>query len=156
MTESSFQRISDDDRDRAAADLQEHLIAGRITSEEFDLRITRALTAHTAGELGELFRDLPKLEARPNQVDGSQFVQLAPLPNGASVPQMQPAGGELIHFPRATRALAMAAGVTWPLAVMVVLILGWEYSWSIVLPLILSVWAGRRSQRRGSSDGPPA
>jgi Domain of unknown function (DUF1707) len=52
-------RASDADRDTVVADLGEHFQAGRLTTEEFDERTGRALTARTWGELRELLTDLP-------------------------------------------------------------------------------------------------
>jgi Domain of unknown function (DUF1707) len=53
-------RVSDADRDRAIAELSEHFQAGRLTTEELEDRTGRALQARTAGELAELFTDLPR------------------------------------------------------------------------------------------------
>ena len=56
-------RVSDADRDRAIAELSEHFQAGRLTVEELEDRTGRALQARTAGELAELFTDLPGRQA---------------------------------------------------------------------------------------------
>jgi hypothetical protein len=56
-------RVSDADRDRAIAELSEHFQAGRLTAEELEDRTGRALQARTAGELAELFTDLPRRQA---------------------------------------------------------------------------------------------
>jgi hypothetical protein len=53
-------RVSDADRDRAIAELSEHFQDGRLTTEELEDRTGRALQARTAGELAELFTDLPR------------------------------------------------------------------------------------------------
>ena len=52
-------RASDADRDRVAAELRDHLVAGRLTLEEFSERVGAAHDARTLGELEELTRDLP-------------------------------------------------------------------------------------------------
>jgi uncharacterized membrane protein len=52
-------RISDTDRDRAAAVLRESFAAGRLTAQELDARLAVALSATTAGELGRALADLP-------------------------------------------------------------------------------------------------
>ena len=52
-------RIGDAERDEAIVLLREHMSAGRITAEEFDERMSAALTAKTRGELTILFNDLP-------------------------------------------------------------------------------------------------
>ena len=56
-------RVSDADRDQAVAELSEHFQAGRLTAEELEDRTGRALQARTAGELAELFTDLPRRQA---------------------------------------------------------------------------------------------
>lgn len=56
-------RVSDADRDRAIAELSEHFQAGRITTDELEERTGRALRARTAGDLAELFTDLPRKQA---------------------------------------------------------------------------------------------
>ncbi len=55
-------RASDADRDRAAALLREHHAAGRLTAEEFQERMDKALEAKTLGEIDELLADLPAIE----------------------------------------------------------------------------------------------
>jgi hypothetical protein len=52
-------RASDADRDRVAAELSEHFQAGRLTQDEFDERVGRAINARTRGDLDELLTDLP-------------------------------------------------------------------------------------------------
>ena len=53
-------RISDSDRDRAAAQLRDYYAEGRLTTEELDERVTAALQAQTAGDLRRLMADLPR------------------------------------------------------------------------------------------------
>ena len=52
-------RASDADRDAVLSDLSEHFQAGRLTTDEFEDRTGRALTARTWGELRDLMQDLP-------------------------------------------------------------------------------------------------
>jgi hypothetical protein len=52
-------RVSDAERDQAAAELSEHYQAGRLTLEEFDDRSSIALRARTRSDLVALFADLP-------------------------------------------------------------------------------------------------
>ena len=52
-------RISDADRDRAAALLRDHFAAGRLTPEELDARLTATLNAKTFGDLHRVLADLP-------------------------------------------------------------------------------------------------
>lgn len=56
-------RASDADRERVAAALREHLLAGRLTLEEFSDRVDAALRARVHGELSPLQTDLPDVYA---------------------------------------------------------------------------------------------
>lgn len=53
------QRIGDAERDAAVGALREHMSLGRLTAEEFDERMGRALQAKTRSDLEDLFADLP-------------------------------------------------------------------------------------------------
>jgi hypothetical protein len=57
-------RASDDDRERAIASLREHLVAGRLTLEEFTERMTAVLAATTSAELEPTLRELPAATAQ--------------------------------------------------------------------------------------------
>jgi hypothetical protein len=52
-------RAADAERDALAAELREHMVAGRLTQDEFEERLEKAYGASTRGELSELKRDLP-------------------------------------------------------------------------------------------------
>ena len=52
-------RISDAEREAAAAELGEHYAQGRITTEEHAERLDRIWASRTRGELAPVFRDLP-------------------------------------------------------------------------------------------------
>ncbi|RFU21061.1 DUF1707 SHOCT-like domain-containing protein [Geodermatophilus marinus] len=56
-------RAADADRAAVAAQLGEHLSAGRLTVVEYDERLAAAYTARTYGELAELTADLPATSA---------------------------------------------------------------------------------------------
>jgi hypothetical protein len=56
-------RLSDAERDAAAADLGEHFAQGRLTAEEHDERLGAIWSAKTRGEIGPIFRDLPSAYA---------------------------------------------------------------------------------------------
>ena len=51
MNMNDRMRISDSDRDRAAAQLRDYYAEGRLTSEELDDRVTAALSARTVGAI---------------------------------------------------------------------------------------------------------
>ena len=52
-------RASDEDRERVVEILRQNNVEGRLTSEEFDERMTAAYGARTMGALAELTTDLP-------------------------------------------------------------------------------------------------
>lgn len=52
-------RVSDADRERVAAELQEHVATGRLTIAEFAERVGAVYRARTAGELQPVTSDLP-------------------------------------------------------------------------------------------------
>ena len=100
-------RVSDSDRDRAIAELSEHFQAGRITTDELEERTGRALRARTAGDLAELFTDLPRKSA----------------PMGGPVPRVTP--GAMPALPPASAPPARSGGIpVIPLVVVAVLVLG--------------------------------
>ena len=57
------QRVADADRDRTVTLLREHVVAGRLTLDEFSDRVGIALQARTRGELDVALADLPALKA---------------------------------------------------------------------------------------------
>lgn len=63
-------RLSDADRDRAAALLRDHFAAGRLTAGELDERLTVTLRATTFGDLRRVLADLPEPAPVPQQPSG--------------------------------------------------------------------------------------
>jgi Domain of unknown function (DUF1707) len=63
-------RASDADRWQVAEALREHTSVGRLTVDELEARLDRALAARTLGELDALVRDLPggRLPQQPRQI----------------------------------------------------------------------------------------
>ena len=53
-------RASDDDRDRVADRLKQAATEGRLSSEEFEQRLEKALGSRTYGQLDALVADLPR------------------------------------------------------------------------------------------------
>ena len=56
-------RVSDADRERVVDELRAHAAEGRLTVDELEERVQRALGARTASELVALTRDLPERHA---------------------------------------------------------------------------------------------
>jgi hypothetical protein len=59
MSDPSSLRAADSDREQLAGELREHMLAGRLSSEEFEQRLEKAYAASTRGELDALRSDLP-------------------------------------------------------------------------------------------------
>jgi Domain of unknown function (DUF1707) len=139
-------RASDADRDRIVTALRENLAEGRLTTEEFDERLDKALAAKTMGELEGLMADLPS-------TDVSQRAD----------PSLDRAEGNLpSRRGRFYPARRSAWGVLFTLGVLVVVIwlisgahAGLSFLWVVaalaVLVVVRRVTGGRaRSERRSS------
>ena len=124
MTERPDLRASDEQRDRAAAEIRDHYAAGRLTEDEFNERLDAAYAARTQGELVELRRDLPALSTRNELADRRRRLR------GELI---QETGGAFVPFLICTAiwAFAGAAGSFWPV-------------WLLLLPLIAIVRNGWR------------
>lgn len=59
MAAGNQMRVSDAEREAAAAELREHFASGRLNQEEFDDRLAAAFAAKTRGDLNAVFADLP-------------------------------------------------------------------------------------------------
>jgi hypothetical protein len=60
-------RASDEERERAAAEIRAHFAAGRLSEEELSERLDAVYKARTQGELHALSTDLPPLPATPDR-----------------------------------------------------------------------------------------
>jgi hypothetical protein len=60
-------RASDAEREAAVDRLRDHAAAGRLSADELEERVGRALSARTIGELRELERDLPGTDRPPRR-----------------------------------------------------------------------------------------
>ena len=59
MLEASSERVSDAEREQAAGLLKGHLVAGRLTTEEFAERVGQAYGARVRADLSLALTDLP-------------------------------------------------------------------------------------------------
>lgn len=59
MATGNEMRVSDVEREAAAAELREHFASGRLNQDELDERLAAAFAAKTRGDLNALFTDLP-------------------------------------------------------------------------------------------------
>jgi Domain of unknown function (DUF1707)/2TM domain len=58
-------RAADADRQRVVDTLQQHFVAGWLSSDELSERVTQARAARTYGDLDALLRDLPSAATPP-------------------------------------------------------------------------------------------
>jgi len=128
MSDTTDLRISDDDRERAVREIQEHFAAGRLTQDELDERVQAAYRARTQNELGTIRRDLPRLPPSPAQ----RKAQLAERRGGLQRRLVQEAGGGIVLF-AACAGIWLADGAHgqfWPVWIALV----------SLLPLLRSGW----------------
>jgi uncharacterized protein DUF1707 len=108
-------RASDADRDRAAALLREHHVAGRLSAAEFHDRLEQAMEAGTLGDIDDLMADLPAIDLyelpdaalrrQGRTRNRAQNGSLTQSQNGSLVPRA-PDGGQLESLSAAATAVA--------------------------------------------------
>jgi hypothetical protein len=111
-------RASDEDRERLIAELNEHTVAGRLTTDDLEQRLQAAYSAQTTGELDTLRRDLP---ATARQVALEHRMRRAHLTRR----MLQESGGSLGLFVVCTVIWLADGGhgSFWPVWVLVVFVL---------------------------------
>jgi hypothetical protein len=88
MSDTSI-RLSDAEREAAAADLGEHFAQGRLTADEHAERLEQVWGAKTRGEIAPIFRDLPSPYAAvsaPAQVQEDRYWNTGVRPFRRGVP----------------------------------------------------------------------
>jgi hypothetical protein len=89
MTDQTI-RLSDAERDAAAADLGEHFAQGRLTADEHAERLEQVWGAKTRGEVAPIFRDLPSpyaaVAASPVTADRFSNAGIRPFRRGVPAP----------------------------------------------------------------------
>jgi Domain of unknown function (DUF1707) len=128
-------RVSDADRDRAAAQLGHHFAVGRLTHSELDDRLGAALTATTARDLKRVLADLPlarneQLELRYRRLialyparyrrvhqDEILAVLMTAAPADSVRPTVADAADLILGAIRVRYQLARQAGMSWRRAV---------------------------------------
>jgi hypothetical protein len=121
-------RASDEQRDRAAAEIREHFAAGRLTDEELGDRVQAAYDARTVGDINALLADLPKLPATRAQ----QKAEVAERRHELQRRLLQEAGGGSGAFIICTViwAASGASGFFWPIFVAL----------ATLIPLVKNGW----------------
>lgn len=127
------QRLSDAERDAAAAMLREHFEAGRLDAGEFDERLSSALAARFSGELDALFGDLP--EPQPG-------LGARPIPTAAPLPAPRPDAGVPASPTGGTDWIGVARGAIWPAAIILAIFVG-NWGLFIAIAIIGSIILGQ-------------
>jgi hypothetical protein len=119
-------RASDQDREQLIAELNEHAVAGRLSTDELEERLQAAYAARTTGELDALRRDLPVTN---RQIAASHAQRRAQLTRRL----IQQTGGSLGAFVLCTAIwlVSGASGQFWPVWVLLV----------VALTLVRTGWA---------------
>jgi hypothetical protein len=108
-------RASDADRERLVDELEQHTVAGRLTTEEFEQRTQEAYEARTMGQLDALHRDLPTVTFAQSLSFGRRRWDLTKR-------AMQETGGSLGLFFVCTViwAASGATGSFWPVWTLII------------------------------------
>ncbi len=154
-------RAADADRAAVAAQLGEHMSAGRLTVAEYDERLARAYAARTYGELQELTADLPPTPrpagAGTSPTPGTDAAPRDPSPTPAQGPGPWAWGGPCawngVHSSwRAWLSTAVIVLAVW--AVTSVATGGFVYFWPI---WVIGPWGAvllAQALTRGRDDRP--
>jgi hypothetical protein len=128
MSDAADLRVSDQERERAVQEIQQHFAAGRLTEDELDERVQTAYRAQTQEELNTLRRDLPRLPASPAQVKAALAERRAELRKRI----VQESGGGVILFGICTALWVAggASGMFWPIWIALV----------CLVPLLRTTW----------------
>jgi uncharacterized protein DUF1707 len=139
-------RIGDAERDKAAEYLREHLAAGRLDAQEFDERLTKALSAKVASDLDALFTDLP--EPRPStSLSATEAFRAPPWqPQPPATPRSELAPTAPPQPPSTfSRTFAIVTAAAWALAIVLCFVTGWQNWWILFIPIFLS-WGVKHSR----------
>jgi Domain of unknown function (DUF1707) len=146
-------RTSRADREQAIDVLKAAFVQGRLTKDEFDLRVGQVLASRTYADLDALTADIPdgitsaQLPAEQAQEPGRtlSFKTAARLGAVGAVPSMGSAAAVLVH----SSAVPAVAGV------LLVGLTGLLVAALLTALLTVLSWIVRRSQR-GAAQGPPS
>jgi hypothetical protein len=128
MSEHPELRASDEQRERAAAEIREHFAAGRLDDDELAERLDAVYRARTQGELQTLRADLPALPPTAAEARAELAARRARLRRQ----MIQEAGGAFGAFVLCTGiwAASGAQGSFWPIWIALV----------AVIPLLRNGW----------------
>jgi hypothetical protein len=76
MQQDRSLRVSDSEREEVATQLRDHAAEGRLTPDELDERMGKALSARTGADLDVLLTDLPRKRQPPPRGEGLRSFSL--------------------------------------------------------------------------------
>jgi hypothetical protein len=145
-------RTSRADREQAIDVLKTAFVQGRLTKDEFDLRVGQVLASRTYADLGALTADIPGwvTSAQPPAEDAREPGRMLSFRTAATV-------GAVGAGPSMASAamVAVASGVPAVVGVLFVGVTGVVVTGLLAALLMLLSWIVRRS-RRGSAQAPPS
>jgi Domain of unknown function (DUF1707) len=146
-------RTSRADREQAVDVLKAAFVQGRLSKDEFDLRVGQVFASRTYGDLGALTADLPD-----------------PVTSAQPSPERAPGPGRALSFKTAVRVGAVGAGPSMASAAVVLIqaggvpavagvllvgLTGLSVAVLLAVLLMLLSWVVRRSLRE-PAQGPPS
>ena len=146
-------RASHADRDQAIDVLKAAFVQGRLTKDEFDLRVGRVFASRTYADLGALTADIPGVVARaqPSGEDARGPGRALSFKTAARVGAV----GASPAVASAAVVLMQSSGVPAVAGVLLVGLTGVLVTVLLAALLVLLSWAVRRSQQ-GPAQGPPS
>jgi hypothetical protein len=146
-------RTSRADRERAIDVLKAAFVQGRLTKDEFDLRVGQVVGSRTYADLDALTADIPEgvISAQPSAEHPREPGRVLSFKTAARV-------GAVCAVPSmasAAAVLAQSSGVPAVASVLLVGLTGLFVAGLLAALLMLLSWVVRRS-RRGAAQGPPS
>jgi Domain of unknown function (DUF1707) len=153
-------RTSRADREQAIDTLKAAFVQGRLTKDEFDLRVGRALASRTYADLAALTADLPdRVPDLPDRVAGVQLSDEDALEPGRMLSFKTAvrvgAVGATPAMASAAVLLVQSSAVPAVAGVILVALTGLSVAMLLAVLLMLMSWAVRRSEP-GPGQEPPS
>ena len=146
-------RTSTADREQAIDVIKAAFVQGRLTKDEFDLRVGRVFASRTYAELGALTADIPGLvtSSEPSAGHAGEPGRVLSFKTAARVGAVGASPG----MASAAVVLMQSSGVPAAVGVLFVGLTGLLVAGLLAALLILLSWVVRRSQGR-PAQGPPS
>jgi Domain of unknown function (DUF1707) len=144
-------RTSHADREQAIGVLKAAFVQGRLTKDEFDLRVGQVFASRTYADLEVLTADIPDAVTQPPAEHASEPGRALSFKTAARVGAVGAGPG----MASAAAVLVQTSGVPAVVGVLLVGLTGLFVTGLLTALLIVLSWVLRRSQR-GAAQGPPS